>query len=174
MPGEIHPFVFLLFVLAIAFAIRRTAGRVASRRRRSDPLVEAQRTLESRRTSPQAQLDEHQLQLMEISREAEATLKTKITVLDKMIVEADLETARLEQLLAEIRDVPSPRLPTDTPDAKTIEFERSAPAGESAQYIRLLGQTGFRAEEIARVMNLSVEVVQDILAEFDGDAANAA
>lgn len=173
----IHPFVLILICLAIVLSLKRSARR----RRRFDPIEDATRELKSRKESARAHLDQHEVRLHDTAREAQAVLQTKVAVLDQMVVDADREIARLEELLQEIRDVPTPRLaefrdqdhqndPADEPDSS----EPFMPSGESAQFVRLLHQSGFSAEEIAESMNSPLDVIREILGHTDDGDSKAA
>ena len=107
--GEIHPFVLVLFVLAFGFTMRRAAHR-RWRGRKYDPIGTARKELATRQVSSAAQLSKHEVELHDIARVAEAKLQTKLAVMDEMVLQADREIERLESLLEEIRDVPTPRL----------------------------------------------------------------
>ena len=74
-------------------------------RQRFDPIGDAQRELVERVKNSRSELKQHEVRLHEVAREAEATLQSKIAVLDRMVSAADQDIARLEELLTEIRDI---------------------------------------------------------------------
>lgn len=163
------PYVLLLICLVIGFSLRRAARR----RPRFDPVTAATKELQSRKESARAELDQHEVRMHDTAREAQAVLHTKVAVLDQMVVEADREIARLEQLLEEIRDIPGPRLAATDDIEDTDSDAPFLPSGESAQFVRLLHQSGFSAEEIAESMNSPLDVIRDILGDTDGNARAA-
>lgn len=166
----IHPFVLILICLAVGLSLRRSRRR----RPRFDPITDATRELQSRKETVRAELDQHEVNLHDTAREAQAILQTKVAVLDQMVVEADREIARLEELLQEIRDIPGPRL-AGTGEVDDAVYDKPfLPEGESAQFVRLLHQSGFSAEEIAESMNAPLDVIRDILGESDEGNARAA
>ena len=172
--GDVHPFVLALLVLAVGFSVKRTA--LNRRSRRFNPVGDAQKELTERLRDSRTQLNQHEVRLHEVARDAEAALQSKIAVLDQMVAAADDEIVRLEALLDEIRDIPSPRV---TDDRDTLdEFSRSSghadrvstePVVESDQFIRLLRQSGFNPAEIASSMNMPESVVRRILREEAAD-----
>lgn len=173
--SDIHPFVLALFVLAAGFSIRRIALR--RRRRQPDPMAEAKQLLMKNQQGADAQLKMHEVRLHDIARESEARLRTKMAVMDEMVVQADREIARLEQLLEEIHDIPTPRIA----EAAESEFasENGMDGEEVAdvnpdQFLRLLRQAGYNAEEIANATNRPLAEVRRILGEPDEGSSRAA
>ena len=166
----IPPYVLLLICAAVALSLRRASRR----RRRFDPITDATKELQSRKESARAELDQHEVRMHDTARDAQAVLQTKVAVLDQMVVEADREIARLEQLLEEIRDIPGPRLASIDDDQNAERETPFLPEGESAQFVRLLHQSGFSAEEIAESMNAPLDIIRDILGSTGDDASQAA
>ncbi|MGZ0166574.1 MAG: hypothetical protein ACKVII_21835 [Planctomycetales bacterium] len=173
--GEIHPFVLVLFVLAFGFTMRRAAHR-RWRSRKYDPISVATKELATRAATSDAQLSKHEVELHDIARVAEAKLQTKLAVMDEMVVQADREIERLESLLEEIRDVPTPRLAEfrDVANAEdgTESFDNSPV--EPDQFIRLLRQSGYNPEEIANATKRPVADIRRILGEPDDGQSEAA
>ena len=97
-----------------------------------------------------------------------------LAVLDQMLGEADREIARLEELLQEIHDVPTPRLAEFRETYEPRPDEPFIPSGESAEFARLLHRAGFSAEEIAGSMHAPLDVIREILRESDDGNAKAA
>jgi hypothetical protein len=173
--GEIHPFVLVLFVLAFGFTMRRAAHR-RWRGRKYDPIGTATKELATRSATSDAQLAKHEVELHDIARVAEAKLQTKLAVMDEMVLQADREIERLESLLDEIRDVPTPRLAEfrDVENAQdgTESFDNSPV--EPDQFIRLLRQSGYNPEEIANATKRPVADIRRILGEPDDGQSEAA
>lgn len=173
--GEIHPFVLVLFALAFGFTLRRAAHR-RWKSRRYNPIASATQELASRQAASEAQLAKHEVKLHDLAREAEARLQTKLAVMDEMVLQADREIERLESLLEEIRDVPTPRLAefqegsVIRPESETID---NSPV-EPDQFIRLLRQSGYNPEEIASATRRPVADIRRILDEPDDGQSEAA
>jgi hypothetical protein len=175
--SEIHPFVQVLFIVAFGIMMRRSIVRRLQRRRKTDPVADARQEMERRRKESERQLHQHEVRLHETARHTEAVLQTKLSLLDEMVAETDREIARLEELLEEVKGIPSPLEPdkaaADEPtwaDAK----QRLSLHGEPAQFVRLLHQSGFSAEEIARQMDVPLATIQQILGDADDDQSRAA
>jgi len=180
--SEIHPFVQVLFIVAFGIMMRRSITRRLRRRRKTDPVAEARQEMERRRKESQRQLEQHEVRLHETARQTEAVLQTKLSLLDEMVAETDREIARLEELLEEVKGIPSP-LEGDEPDTDypgTDEPKWAQPNqrlslhGEPAQFVRLLHQSGFSAEEISRQMNVPLATIQQILGDGDDEQSRAA
>ena len=173
--SEIHPFVVVLFVLAFGFTIRRTAHR-RWRVRKFDPIDKATKILANRMASSDAKLAQHEVKLHDIARVAQAKLQTKLAVMDEMVLQADREIVRLESLLDEIQDVPTPRL-TEYCEATSARdgsdsFDNSPV--EPDQFIRLLRKSGYNPQEIANVTKRPVADIRRILGEPDDGQSEAA
>lgn len=175
--GDMHPFVVILFVLAFGFTMRRAAHR-RWRGRRYNPIGEATKELATRQATSDAQLTKHEVELYDIARATEAKLQTKLAVMDEMVTQADREIERLEALLEEIRDVPTPRLAEFRTEAKvpaedgTESFDNSPV--EPDQFIRLLRQSGYNPEEIANATKRPVTDIRRILDEPEDGQSEAA
>ena len=173
--GEIHPFVALLFVLAFGFTMRRAANR-RWRGRRYDPIGAARKEPATRQASSDAQLTKHEVELHDIARQAEAKLQSKLAVMDEMVIQADREIERLESLLEEIRDIPTPKLAEfrDTVHAEDGSESFDNSPVEPDQFIRLLRQSGYNPEEIANATRRPLADIRRILGEPDGGQSEAA
>jgi hypothetical protein len=173
--GGMHPFVVVLLVIAFGFSMRRAAHR-RWRGRRYDPIGEATKELATRQTTSDAQLNKHEVKLHDIARATEANLQTKLAVMDQMVTQADREIERLESLLEEIRDVPTPLLDEFRPDVDARDAAESfdnSPV-EPDQFIRLLRLSGYNPEEIANATKRPLADIQRILGEPDDGQSEAA
>ena len=173
--GGIHPFVLVLLIIAFGFSMRRIAHR-RWRGRRYDPIGEATKELATRQATSDAQLNRHEVKLHDIARVTEAKLQTKLAVTDEMVTQADREIERLESLLEEIRDVPSPLLDEFRPDVAVDDDAESfdnSPV-EPDQFIRLLRQSGYNPEEIANATKRPLADIRRILGEPDDGQSEAA
>jgi hypothetical protein len=149
--------------------------RVHDASSRSPPLAWS-KELATRQVTSAAQLSKHEVELHDIARVADAKLQTKLAVMDEMVLQADREIERLESLLEEIRDVPTPRL-TEFRDVANAEdgtgsFDNSPV--EPDQFIRLLRQSGYNPEEIANATKRPVADIRRILGEPDDGQTEAA
>ncbi len=175
--SEIHPFVQVLFIVAFGIMMRRSITRRLRRRRKTDPVADARQEMERRRKESQRQLEQHEVRLHETARQSEAVLQTKLSILDEMVAETDREIARLEELLEEVKGIPSPleaiNGDTDEPEWADAK-QRLSLHGEPAQFVRLLHQSGFSAEEIARQMGVPLATIQQILGDTDDEQSRAA
>ncbi|MBI1313390.1 hypothetical protein GC176_19020 [bacterium] len=175
--SEIHPFVQVLFIVAFGIMMRRSIVRRLRRRRKTDSVAEARQEMERRRKDSQRQLEQHEVRLHDTARQTEAVLQTKLSILDEMVAETDREIARLEELLEEVKGIPSPlerdHSASDDPTWSDARQKLSL-QGEPAQFVRLLHQSGFTAEEIARQMNVPLAAIQQILDDPDGKQSRAA
>ncbi len=109
---------------------------------------------------------------------ANASLHTKLALLDSMLVEADREFSRLTELLHEARSIRIPGVVRDEDDVEanltdnqpndstlklsTAASEQTAKV-DKQQFVRLLHQSGFSPEEVAKAVKLPVEIVLAIL-----------
>ena len=96
-----------LSLLALVFILRRTVlrPRFAERRRPFTEITERDDSLE---LSGAAVVEKLEVRLYDFAREVEGRMQTKIAVLDRLIVDADREIIRLEQVLAESRRTGKP------------------------------------------------------------------
>ncbi|MHC4875360.1 MAG: hypothetical protein ACYTGL_02605 [Planctomycetota bacterium] len=175
--SDIHPFVMVLFIVAFGITMRRSILRRTRRRRNVDAVAETRRELERRRKESERQLEQHEVRLHETARTTEAVLQTKLSILDEMVAETDREIARLEDLLEEAKSIPSP-LKQDESDEHDPSWDNAKQKlslhGEPAQFVRLLHQSGFSAEEISRQMDVPLVEIQRILNDTDEDQSRAA
>ena len=93
-------------VVALVFILRRTVLRTGPLSRRH-PAAQTPAEIEAAQNSAAAgveQLVEQlEVRLYDFAREVEGRMQTKIAVLDRLIINADREIIRLEQVLAESR-----------------------------------------------------------------------
>ncbi len=111
---------------------------------------------------------------------ANAALETKAALLNQLLLESDREAARLMELLHEARAIRIPGvirdddLDAESSDAESTEAETlllSTAASEQTskvnkqQFVRLLHQSGFSAEEVAKAVQLPIEIVLGMLGQ---------
>ena len=86
-----------LLMLVVAFVLRRSFSQSKVSRTR-DPLREARQEIHQAESSYAGAINKMELRLHEYAREVEARIDTKITVLDRLIIEAEQKIQRLEEL----------------------------------------------------------------------------
>jgi hypothetical protein len=96
-----------LSVVALVFILRRTVMRTGRASRRL-PISQTPAEIEAAEESAAALVEHLEVRLYDFAREVEGRMHTKIAVLDRLIVNADREIIRLEQVLAESRRLGSP------------------------------------------------------------------
>lgn len=117
---------------------------------------------------------------------ANASLQTKLALLDSMLVEADREFSRLTELLHEARTIRIPGVvrdddvestPSEASEDATLKLSTAAieqtAKVDKQQFVRLLHQSGFSPEEVAKAVNLPLEIVLAILRK-SGQSGRAA
>ena len=109
-----------LSVVALVFILRRTVLRIGPMSRRHSA-SQTPAEIEAAQNSAAAgveQLVEHlEVRLYDFAREVEGRMQTKIAVLDRLIINADREIIRLEQVLADSGRVGSASVSSRQPDA---------------------------------------------------------
>jgi hypothetical protein len=112
-----------------------------------------------RGSRPRRRLRRFEAQTLDNSREVEARINNRLTMLDELIAEADQEIGRLQTLLAQSRP-PEPA-------------GRQVTAQEQ-QRCFAMREAGFTVEEIARCLHASPESVQFSLDEWQRPERRAA
>lgn len=105
-----------LSVVALVFILRRIVLRTGSRIRRL-PVSQTPAEIEAAENSAAALVEQLEVRLYDFAREVEGRMHTKIAVLDRLIINADREIIRLEQVLAESRRLGSQTASARQPDA---------------------------------------------------------
>ena len=152
----------VLVLLAAVWLLRRGAGARTSRPR--DAATEVQRDLIAAEQSGAGRVREMELRLYDYGREVEGRIETSLALLDELVRQADDEIVRLQSLLDESRREPA---------AAVLPADVGALSPEQRRMICFLAMAGYRAEEIARLVNRPVEQIRQSLAD-DSRGANAA
>jgi hypothetical protein len=105
-----------LSVVALVFILRRLVLRTGSRNR-SLPVSQTPAEIDAAENSATALVEQLEVRLYDFAREVEGRMHTKIAVLDRLIINADREIIRLEQVLAESRRLGNPIPSARQPDA---------------------------------------------------------
>ena len=106
-------------------------------------------------SSAETVIREMEVRLFEYGREVEGRVETTLNVLDRLIIDAEDEIDRLEELLERSEQQ------KDEPSTETIDPAR----------ILQLSQAGLSHEEIARAMQCDQALVEHVLEDKDRDAA---
>ena len=91
--------IFGLLVVVAVFVFRRTIARAVIARGRDDASPTAE-DFESAESSAHGHTEMLEVRLHDFAREVEGRMLTRIAVLDRLIVDADREIRRLQELLA--------------------------------------------------------------------------
>lgn len=139
-------------VAAAGVGLALLGGSTRARRlRQRDPLKEIRQEAAAVHKSPQGLIQEMELRLYDFGRGAEARIENHLAVLDRLIVEADREIARLEAILAESRQ----GLNADRPLSRSEQ-----------QRCFAMWEAGFTVEEIAACLTTTAPRVQSALDEW--------
>ncbi|HBN78201.1 MAG TPA: hypothetical protein DD473_20800 [Planctomycetaceae bacterium] len=149
-------FTELELTLALAAGILLTSGMLmwrgsASQNRisRRDPLRENEREQQKKSKSPEGLLHEMEVRLFDYGREVEGRVETTLNVLDRLIIDAESEIDRLEDLLNLSR-------------ADRIAENQAASLDENSLVrITELRRAGLSDEEIARCLQCEVSLVRN-------------
>lgn len=120
------------------FLFRRTAKRLAASRR-YDPRVEANREIRKREQSQRGSMQELEVRIHNFAREAEASIQTRMAVLEEQTSQADATIARLENELTTLKD----------DNLSAAERLQQSAILKLDQYAQHLSAAGYSAEEVA-------------------------
>lgn len=182
-----------LLVLVVAFLLRRSIV-LAKRQRSGLDTAEISRPALSADARAAAEIQRLEVRLHDFDREIESRMQTRIATLDQLIVEADREISRLNELRAHERtawttprhepvadDVAAPAkqgVDTVANDAQksTLSAAGVVPLSpERKRMIVYLFQSGYAAGEIASLLGRSEEQIRQIVdAETDRPRVDAA
>ena len=105
-----------LSVVAFVLVLRRLVLRTASRNR-PFTISQTHAEIDAAENNATALVEQLEVRLYDFAREVEGRMHSKIAVLDRLIINADREIIRLEQVLAESRRLGSPTASSRQPDA---------------------------------------------------------
>ncbi len=164
--------------LALILAAIGLLGLISRWRKANAPVVETAKEIRSRDTNPNRYRDAADraiVELLETSRTLNAEVDTKIRVLNRLVREAEEQSARLEHLvaLAEKRETVPGAVAADHEDTVFIPPEAAAaPSRPEAQSegkpafmsdlherVYMLHRDGKNTQEIAKATNLSTTEV---------------
>ncbi len=169
-----------LMILAGAFVLRRSTV-LSQRSKARDVAGELRREMRYAEQTVSSQIRKLEVRLYDYGREVEGRLQTKMVQLDRLIVDADREIDRLQQLVDESRQGnPSTGMKAG-PDiigpaaAHPSVSSGALPPCDSSEPSRLgfpkrrmivrLSQAGYSADEIARILERSQHEVRGVLEE---------
>jgi hypothetical protein len=98
--------VFGLAVVALVFLMRRTLLQSRNRGDRQ-PSSQPNEDVTAVESSAEAVVEKLEVRIFDFAREVEARMQTRIAVLDRLIIDADREILRLQDLLGVTREVGS-------------------------------------------------------------------
>jgi len=119
--------VFGLAVVAFVFLMRRTFLRQRGSTAR-DKSSGIKTETELAQVSAAAAVEKLEVRLFDFAREVEGRIQTRITVLDRLIVDADREILRLQDLLASTKGLGGPESNSHGP--ADVQFPGSSAAGK--------------------------------------------
>jgi hypothetical protein len=160
-----------LMILVIGYLLRRTFVR-SKRSRERDPAQEVRQARRAAERSAESGIRHLEVRLYDYGREVEGRVETTLTLLDRLILEAQQETDRLQQLLhsAGQADESSARVVRGTVDAPLDAEERGM--------VQNLKQAGYTLPQIARFLRRPADEVRAALSQADpldeGGRADAA
>ncbi|MDA0832519.1 MAG: hypothetical protein O2955_21905 [Planctomycetota bacterium] len=180
----------VLFLAVALFALWRTR-----RRSKSNTIAEAARDRTEAVQSQHQFLQKLEVRLYDYSREVEGRIESRLAILDQLMVEAQRETDRLEELLERTQANKDQFASSSDISPDIISLTRIAPSHQSLddssqagspmlpfhlsveqrQMIVYLHQAGFRADEIARCMERTVSEIDRVLELYgEGPSSQAA
>ena len=156
-----EPWQFVL--LGVSAAVMGYSLLQGSRRRgrlaRQDSLADALSEIQSVEASARGIVQQLEVRAYDYSREVEARIDNRLSVLDQLIEDADREIDRLQAILSESR--------------QTMPEQRPLSADEQQRCFSLK-EAGFTPDEIARCLHVSPDSVQAALAEWRRPSKRAA
>ncbi len=144
--GMESAFIMLGAVLLCSGLLLWKTNAARNRIARQDPIRDLAREREQKSQSPEALIHDMEVRLFDYGREVEGRVETTLTLLDRLIMDAESEVTRLEDLLS---------------------VSRASSTSEPVNQERLqqLIAAGLTDEEISRCLRCDVEIVQ--AARFD-------
>ncbi len=155
----------ILTLFLIGLTVGMSLRHAKCRRKRCSPIE---------RTKRESIPNQHWFQSHGSARQEHSVIQAQVAVLDQIADEADRDILRLEELLQEIREVPTARLAGFGEDSERSSDERCLLNDESAEFVKVLHRSGFSAEEIAGSMHASLDLIREILHESDDGSSKAA
>lgn len=145
-----HLLLIPLALLSIWILLRRT---IVLRRRSlvRNPQAECRRDILNAEQTARGMIQKLELRLYDHSRELEGRLQTRTALLDRLIIEADREIVRMQQMLAELRGG-NESTQAARPDILVFHSADSALSEQDVQRARELAGLGLTEEEIARCL----------------------
>lgn len=146
-----------LAILVIGFLLRRSFT-LGKRSRERDPAAEARAEMRAAERSAESGIRKLEVRLHNYGREVEGRVQTTLTLLDRLILEADQETERLQGLLLTAGGVDETAV--DAGGVKTVTAPLTA---DERRMVRGLRETGYTVPQIARLLRRPVDDVTSVL-----------
>jgi hypothetical protein len=150
-----------LAILVIGFLLWRSFT-LGKKSRERDPAAEARAEMRAAERSAESEVRKLEIRLHNYGREVEGRVQTTLTLLDRLILEADQETERLHGLLLTAGAVDETVTGTDETQAVTAPL-----TADERQMVRGLKDTGYTVPQIARLLRRPVDDVTTVLSNND-------
>lgn len=153
-------------ILLAIFLLRRTAVR-SKRSRNRDVLTEVRDDFRKTEKSAARNIQRLEVRLYDYGREIEGQVQTRMSMLERLLEDAEHEAARLRQVLADSR-AQNPE-PARTASSSTGRLTSSSPednkalAGEQRGMIVHLFDAGYSPEQIATLTSRPAELITAVL-----------
>ena len=172
-----------LLILVVGFLLRRSF-MLNKRSRKRDPASEVRKEMHAAERSATSGIRKLEIRLHDYGREVEGRVQTTLTLLDRLILEADRESHRLLTLLGDsgtIGDESDMLRQPDVviPDSSSVIVESGEPNPAtvaqplSAEQQEMVGQLqggGYTLEQIARLLRRSPNDILSVLRQADDSA----
>ena len=156
-------------MLLAGFLLMRSSA-IRHRISKQDPLRDMHKELEARSNAPESLIHEMEVRLFDYGREVEGRIETTLSVLDRLIIDADQEIGRLEDLLNTAQHSPENELVKRTiPLADADTHDVQILSSNQADRIPDLITAGLSDQEIARCLNCNLQAVVTYRHQFDSD-----
>ncbi|MCG6157911.1 hypothetical protein [Rubinisphaera margarita] len=132
--------IFGIILLSSGLLLWKT-NAARNRIARQDPIRDLARERDQKAQSPEAYIHDMEVRLFDYGREVEGRVETTLTLLDRLIMDAESEVTRLEDLLSVSRV---------SSTSEPVNQER----------LRQLIAAGLTDEEISRCLRCNIETVQ--------------
>lgn len=150
-----------LAILVIGFLLWRSFT-LGKKSRERDPAAEARAEMRAAERSAESEVCKLEVRLHNYGREVEGRVQTTLTLLDRLLLEADQETERLHGLLLTAGKVDE--TPTDSESAMSVTTPLTA---DERQMVRGLKDTGYTVPQIARLLRRPADDVTAVLSDAD-------
>ena len=168
-----EPLVVLALIGGMTFVIGFVLLRSSSMRHRiakQDPLKQMHQEIEARASTPESLIHDMEIRLFDYGREVEGRIETTLSVLDRLIIDADQEIGRLETILNTIKKDSSEQLDdkASTPLSSNVQITLEL-TSEQVNRMPDLIAAGLSNGEISSCLKCHPQAVSKYRRQFDGD-----